>query len=393
MKLAIDGGSPVREQFLSYGQQWIDEEDIQAVVETLRSPFITQGPKIQQFEEAIANYVGAKYAVAFANGTAALHAACYAAGVSQGDEVITTPITFVASANCVLYVGGTPVFVDIDEKTYNIDPSLIEKAITPRTKAIIAVDFTGQPADLDPIQEIAKKHHLVLIEDAAHSLGACYKGQKIGSLADMTMFSFHPVKHITTGEGGIIVTDNEEYYRKLKLFRTHGITTEDLSKNEGPWYYEMVDLGYNYRMTDLQAALGISQLTKLDKFVQKRREIASIYNEAFSNIQGIRIPYQLSYVDSSWHLYVLQLQLEEFRVGRREIFEALRAENIGVHVHYIPVYLQPYYQKLGYKRGICPVAEQWYEAALTIPLFPKMTRADIDSVVDAVKKVLSFYLK
>ncbi|ADU95588.1 UDP-4-amino-4,6-dideoxy-N-acetyl-beta-L-altrosamine transaminase [Geobacillus sp. Y412MC52] len=391
MKLAIHGGTPVRESFLSYGQQWIDQEDIQAVVETLRSPLITQGPKIQQFEEAVARYVGAKYAVAFANGTAALHAACHAAGISQGDEVITTPITFAASANCVRYVGGKPVFVDIDENTYNIDPSLIEKAITPRTKAIIAVDFAGQPADLDPIREIAKKYGLVFIEDAAHSLGACYKGKKVGSLADMTMFSFHPVKTITTGEGGMIVTDDEEYYHKLKLFRTHGITT--VGKNEGPWYYEMVDLGYNYRMTDLQAALGLSQLAKLDAFVQKRREIAAIYHEVFSRIPGVRIPYQLPYVDSGWHLYVLQLQVEHFRVGRKEIFEALRAENIGVHVHYIPVYFHPYYQRLGYKKGICPVAEKWYEGALTIPIFPKMSEYDIRTVIEGVNKVLSFYRK
>ncbi|KJE29098.1 UDP-4-amino-4,6-dideoxy-N-acetyl-beta-L-altrosamine transaminase [Geobacillus kaustophilus] len=393
MKLAIDGGTPVRESFLSYGQQWIDEEDIEAVVKTLRSPFITQGPKIEQFEEAIARYVGAKYAVAFANGTAALHGACFAAGISPGDEVVTTPITFAASANCVLYVGGTPVFVDIDEKTYNIDPNLIEEAITSRTKAIIAVDFTGQPADLDPIREIARKYGLVFIEDAAHSLGACYKGKKVGSLADMTMFSFHPVKPITTGEGGVIVTDHEEYYLKLKRFRTHGITTENVRKNEGPWYYEMVDLGYNYRMTDVQAALGLSQLTKLDAFVQKRREIAAMYHEAFSRIPGVRIPYQLPYVDSSWHLYVLQLQLENFRVGRKEIFEALRAENIGVHVHYIPVYFHPYYQQLGYKKGICPVAEKWYEAVLTIPLFPKMSEYDIRTVMEGVNKVLSFYRK
>ncbi|AUI37196.1 UDP-4-amino-4,6-dideoxy-N-acetyl-beta-L-altrosamine transaminase [Geobacillus thermoleovorans] len=393
MKLAIHGGTPVRESFLSYGQQWIDEDDIEAVVETLRSPFITQGPKIQQFEESIARYAGAKYAVAFANGTAALHGACFAAGISRGDEVITTPITFAASANCVLYVGGTPVFVDIDEKTYNIDPSRIEKAITSRTKAIIAVDFTGQPADLDPIREIARKYGLVFIEDAAHSLGSCYKGKKVGSLADMTMFSFHPVKHITTGEGGIIVTDDEEYYHKLKRFRTHGIITENVNNDEGPWYYEMVDLGYNYRMTDLQAALGLSQLTKLDAFVQKRREIAAIYNEAFSNVPGVRIPYQLPYVDSSWHLYVLQLQLGHFRVGRKEIFEALRAENIGVHVHYIPVYFHPYYQRLGYKKGICPVAEKWYEGALTIPIFPKMSEYDIRTVIEGVNKVLSFYRK
>ncbi|HHY74146.1 MAG TPA: UDP-4-amino-4,6-dideoxy-N-acetyl-beta-L-altrosamine transaminase [Bacillus bacterium] len=393
MTLAIYGGKPVRDTYLSYGQQWIDEEDIQVVLETLKSPFITQGPKIVEFEQAVADYVGAKYAVAFANGTAALHGACFAAGISQGDEVITTPITFAASSNCVLYCGGKPVFVDIDEETYTISPEKIKDAITPNTKAIIPVDFTGQPVDLDTICEIAKEHNLVIIEDAAHSLGATYKGYKVGTKADMTMFSFHPVKHITTGEGGIIATNSEDYAEKLRLFRSHGIRNYNLSKDEGPWYYEMVDLGYNYRMTDLQAALGISQLRKLDEFVERRREIAGIYNQEFTNLNGVKIPTQLEGTNSSWHLYMLCLELEKLQVSRREIFEALRAENIGVHVHYLPVYFHPYYQRLGYEKGLCPIAEKWYETALTIPLFPKMTEEDVMSVVEAISKVVRYYTK
>lgn len=391
MTLAVLGGQPVRDTFLSYGQQWIDEEDIKMVVDTLKSPFITQGPKIEQFERNVAEYVGAKYAVAFSNGTAALHGACFAAGVGKDDEVITSPITFAASSNCVLYCGGRPVFVDIDKNTYNINPAEIKAAITTKTKAIIPVDFTGQPVDIDAIKEIANEHNLVIIEDAAHSLGASYKGQKVGTLADMTMFSFHPVKHVTTAEGGIIVTNSGEYAEKLRLFRSHGITSSHLSRDEGPWYYEMVELGYNYRMTDLHAALGISQMNRLASFIERRRSIVSLYNQTFSKLDGVQVPYQLDRTSSSWHLYMLQLDLKKFKVSRREIFEALRAENIGVHVHYLPVYLHPYYQNLGYKKGICPIAEAWYESALTIPLFPKMTEEDVQSVIEGVIKVLKFY--
>ncbi|WP_456277658.1 UDP-4-amino-4,6-dideoxy-N-acetyl-beta-L-altrosamine transaminase [Bacillus sp. AK128] len=389
--LAIHGGKPIRDSFLSYGQQWIEDEDIEAVVETLKSPYLTQGPKITEFEEKVAKYVGAKYAVAFTNGTAALHAACFAAGITEGDEVITSPITFVASANCARYMGAYPVFADIDPRTYNIDPKEIKRKITSKTKAIIPVDFTGQPVDIKEILEIAHKHNLVVIEDGAHSIGAVYQERKVGTQADMTMFSFHPVKHITTGEGGMIVTNSSEYAEKLRLFRSHGIKNQNLSKDEGPWYYEMVELGYNYRMTDLQASLGISQLDKLDQFLEKRREIATLYNEEFSNIDGVNTPHQLEETVSGWHLYMITLDLEKFSVGRREIFEAIRAENIGVHVHYIPVHLQPYYQELGHVRGECPVAENWYEQAITVPLFPKMSDKDIKDVVSGIKKVLHFY--
>jgi len=392
--LAINGGKSVRDTYLPYAQQWVDEEDVGEVVKVLKSDFLTTGPKIEEFEKRFADYVGAKYAVSISNGTAALHAACFAAGINEGDEVITSPITFAASANCVLYQGGKPVFADINPKSYNIDIEAIERKITKKTKAIIPVDFTGQAVDIDGINEIAKKYGLVVIEDAAHSLGAEYKGKKIGSLVDMTTFSFHPVKHITTGEGGMITTNDDKLYNKLKLFRTHGITRDKEmlhNKEEGPWFYEQLELGYNYRMTDIQAALGISQLNKINGFLKRRREIAKKYDEYLKNIDGIILPYQESFSKSAWHLYVIQLELEKFKVGRKEIFEALQAENIGVNVHYIPVYYHPYYKRLGYEKGLCPNAEKLYERIITLPLYPKMKDKDIKDVVNALDKVLKYY--
>jgi len=386
---------PVRQSYLPYGRQWIDDDDIEAVVEVLKGDYLTTGPYISKFEQAVAQYVGAKYAVAFSNGTAALHGACFAAGIGEGDEVITTPMTFAASANCVLYQGGMPVFVDIDEKTYNIDPNKIEEKITDKTKAIIPVDFTGQPVDLDRILEIAKKYNLVVIEDAAHALGATYKGRKIGSISDMTMFSFHPVKHITSGEGGIITTNNKEYYEKLLQFRSHGITRnkEKLNEYHGPWYYEMQFLGYNYRMTDIQAALGTSQLKKIDQFVELRRKYVSIYNSAFKDMDEIITPFQHENGESSWHLYIIRLNLDKLTSSRREIFEALQQQNIGINVHYIPVHLQPYYQQLGYKKGICPNAEKLYDEIITLPLFPAMSDKDVRDVIKAVKQTIDYYKK
>ncbi|HDR6317096.1 TPA: UDP-4-amino-4,6-dideoxy-N-acetyl-beta-L-altrosamine transaminase [Bacillus thuringiensis] len=391
--LGIHGGKPVRETYLPYGQQQIDEHDIQAVVDILKGDFLTTGPTIQQFEKSIAKYVEAKYAVSFSNGTAALHAACYAAGITEGDEVITTPMTFVASANCILYQGGKPVFADIDNETYNISPKSIEEKITTKTKAIIPVHFTGQPVELDAIQKIAKENNLIIIEDAAHALGAIYKDKKIGSIGDMTMFSFHPVKHITTGEGGVITTNNPLFYERLVQFRTHGIerNLQKLFENHGPWYYEMQFLGYNYRLTDIQAALGLSQLSKLDSFIKNRKKYVDIYNKEFSCLSEIIIPKQLPQTDSSWHLYILRLNTKLLKCNRKEIYEALQKENIGVNVHYIPVHLQPFYQKLGYRKGICPQAENVYEEIITLPLFPKMTEADVWDVIKAVRKVLSFY--
>ena len=393
--MAINGGKPVRKTMLSYGRQWIGPDDIEAVAEVLRSDYITQGPLIDLFEERIAEYVGAKYAVAFCNGTMALHAACAAAGIGPGDEAVTSPITFLASANCVLYQQGRPVFADIRGDTYNLDPACAEKAITPRTKALIPVDFTGQPADLDAFVRLAKERGLVLIEDGAHALGAEYRGRKVGSQADMTMFSFHPVKIITTGEGGIITTNNEEYARRLRLFRNHGMTRDpkELQRNEGGWYYEMQSLGHNGRMTDLQAALGLSQLKKLPEFLQRRREIAAKYNDAFGGMEGLVIPHQAPDVQSSWHLYVLRWRRDRFRGNRRMWFDALRAENIGVHVHYIPVYRQPYYRAIGYEGVRCTEAEALYEEMMTLPIFPAMTGEDVEHVIEAVRKVYKHFRK
>ncbi|WP_404284842.1 UDP-4-amino-4,6-dideoxy-N-acetyl-beta-L-altrosamine transaminase [Exiguobacterium aurantiacum] len=386
---------PVRNTFLPYGRQWIEEDDIQAVVDTLRGDFLTTGPAVDAFEQAIAQYVGARYAVSFSNGTAALHGACFAAGIGEGDEVITTPMTFAASANCVLYQNGTPVFADIDPMTYNLDPEAVERAITPRTKAIIPVHFTGQPAAMQEIHRIAKQYGLVVIEDAAHALGATYRGKRIGGLSDMTMFSFHPVKHITSGEGGIITTNDETYYQKLLQFRTHGITknTDQLTDIHGPWYYEMQFLGFNYRMTDIQAVLGTSQLKKIERFIELRKMYVSEYDQAFRDVPEIEIPYQDESGESSWHLYIIRLNLDKLKVSRKEVFKALLSENIGVNVHYIPVYWMPYYQELGYERGISPNAEALYEEMITLPLFPAMTAEDVYDVIEAVKKVMKRYGK
>ena len=383
----------LRKTYLPYGKQWIDEDDIKAVVDVLKGDYLTTGPTISAFEQKIAEYVGAKYAVAFSNGTAALHGACFAAGIGAGVEVITTPITFAASANCVLYQGGKVVFADIDPQTYNIDPAEIQKKITEKTKAIIPVDFTGQPVNLDKIHELARKYNLIVIEDAAHALGAKYRGKKVGSLSDMTMFSFHPVKHVTSGEGGMITTNNKEYYEKLLQFRSHGITREQgkLKENHGPWYYEMQFLGYNYRMTDIQAALGFSQMDKLDIFVGKRKEIVSKYNQAFQGMKQIITPFQDITGESSWHLYIIRLRLEELVVGRKEIFEDLQKKNIGVNVHYIPVHMLPYYQELGYVKGSLPHAEKLYEEIISLPLFPAMSEQDIDDVISSVQQTIKTF--
>lgn len=395
MKLAIEGGKPERDVYLSYGKQYIDDNDIKSVIEVLKSDFLTTGPKIEEFENKVASYLGVKYAVAVSSGTAGLHMACYVANIEKGDEVIVSPMTFAASANCVLYCGGTPVFSDIDEKTYNIDPLRIEEKITNKTKAIIPVDFTGQAVDLDKIRRIADKYKLVIIEDGAHALGSEYKGDKVGCKADMTVFSFHPVKPITTGEGGMVVTNDEKLYKRMNEFRSHGITRDRrlLTHDEGPWYYEQIELGYNYRITDIQCALGISQMSKIDCFVNRRREIINKYNEAFQDISEITIPYEAEYSNSGWHLYVIKVNLEQLNHDRRAIFEALQAENIGVNVHYLPVYWHPYYEKSGYKKGLCKNAEELYSRVITLPLFPQMSNADTDDVIAAVKKVIKAYKK
>lgn len=385
---------PVRNTYLPYARQMIDDEDIEAVVKVLKSDYLTTGPVVKEFEKQIADYVGAKFAVAFSSGTAALHGACFAAGIGPGDEVITSPITFAASANCILYQKGKPVFADIDDRSYNISPEKIEQMITDKTRAIIPVDFTGQPAELEEIMNIAKKYNLVVIEDSAHALGARYKKQKVGSISDMTMFSFHPVKHITTGEGGMITTDNEHYYQKLILFRSHGITRDPslLKGGNETWYYEMQYLGHNFRMTDIQAALGISQLKKLEDFIKIRRNLVSIYNHSFKDMETVQIPFQEKDGESSWHLYVLRLHSNKLSTERNKIIEALLEQNIGVNVHYIPVYLHPYYQQLGYKKGLCPIAEKLYEEIITLPLFPGMKEKDVMDVIAAVKKVIHSFV-
>ena len=368
---------------IQYGRQSIDEDDIQAVVNVLRGNYLTTGPNIAEFEKVVCEYTGAKYAVAISNGTAALHAACFAAGIEPGDEVITTPITFAASSNCVLYCGGTPVFADIKPDTYNIDPDDIRRKITDKTKAIIPVHFTGQPCEMDEIHAIAKEHGLVVIEDAAHALGADYKGRKIGSMSDMSIFSFHPVKHITTGEGGMIMTNNEKLYERLKLFRSHGITRDELlmKKNEGGWYYEQLDLGYNYRITDIQCALGVSQMKKLDKFVAKRREIVARYNDVFDNIEGIICPKQQEGCNNSWHLYVVQVQ------NRKEVYDKLKEAGIYANVHYIPVYKHPYYQEHGYAEVCCPNAEELYAHMISLPLYPDLTVEEQDYVISTMLSI------
>lgn len=370
---------------IPYGKQTIEQDDIQAVVDVLKSDFLTTGPKIAEFEQTVADYVGAKYAVAISNGTSALHAACFAAGIGPGDEVITTPLTFAASANCVLYCGGTPVFADVDPKTYNIDPEDIRRKITDRTKAIIAVHLAGQPCDMDAIHSIAREHGLIVIEDGAHALGSVYKGKKVGSMSDMTTFSFHPVKPITTGEGGMIVTDNEDFYKKMILFRSHGITRDDsmMTRNDGPWFYQQFDLGYNYRITDIQCALGCSQMKKLDRFLARRKEIVARYNEAFADCDNIITPYQLSDTESGWHLYIVQVK----NCDRKQVFENMREKGIGVNVHYIPVYMHPYYQEHGYENVHCVNAEEIYSHIISLPLYPGLTSEQQDYVIDTLKSL------
>lgn len=372
--------------FIPYGRQSINDEDIQAVIDVLKSDYLTTGPAVAEFEKVVADYVGAKYAVAISNGTAALHAACYAAGIGEGDEIITTPITFVASANCAFYCGAKPVFADIKPDTYNIDPEDIRRKITDKTKAIVVVHFTGQPCEMDEIHQIARENNLIVIEDAAHALGADYKGKKIGSISDMTTLSFHPVKHITTAEGGMITTNDEKLYQRLCLFRTHGITrnTNMMTHDEGAWYYEQLELGYNYRITDMQCALGSSQMKRLDEFVAKRRELVTRYNEAFRNNGNIMIPYQKEGCSNSYHLYVIQCLNRD----RKEVFDALRNAGIGVNVHYIPVYTHPYYRNNGYADVCCKNAELYYERALSLPLYPDLTLEQQNYVIEKVLEIL-----
>lgn len=392
-KLAINGGKPIRDSLLPYGRQWLDDGDIQAVVDVLRSDWLTTGPKITEFEEEFARKVGAREAVSVSSGTAALHAAMYAAGIGPGNEVIVPSMTFAATANSILYQGGTPVFADVDPNTLLLDPNQVESKITPRTKAVIAVDYAGQPCDYDELTEIAHSYNILLMDDACHALGGKFKEKLVGSLADLNTFSLHPVKHITSGEGGVVTTDNSTFASKMRLFRNHGITTDHRQRDlAGSWFYEMVDLGYNYRLTDFQCALAMNQLTKLSGWVKRRQEIAKKYDVAFSGMPEITPLGIRKEVSHAYHLYVIRLNPEVINTDRATIFKALRAEGIGVNVHYIPVHLHPFYQqKLGTKRGMCPVAEKAYDKITSIPIFPKMTDDDVNDVINAVQKVIGAF--
>lgn len=396
-KLAIDGGTPVRNEKIYYGRQWVTEEDISAVAEVLRGPLITCGPKVADVERRLAEYTTAEYAVVVSNGTAALHCACIAADIGPGDEVITTPLTFAASANCILYCGARPVFADVDPETYNIDPESIRSHITDKTKAIIAVDYTGQAVSHREIRRICDEHGLVFIEDAAHAIGTAYDGKMIGSLADLTCFSFHPVKTVTAGEGGAVTTNDETLYRKLVLAHTHGITHDESemedAPHEGIWYYEQISLGFNYRMTDFQAALLESQLKRIGDFKARRREIVQRYDEAFSGLPVIIVQKEIPESDTCRHLYMIRLNLDKLRCTRREFFDAMSAEGVQCQIHYVPVYWFPYYRHLGYEKGLCPVAEQIYSGIMSIPLYPQMTDQDTRDVISAVNKVAMFYRK
>jgi len=371
---------------IPYGRQNIDETDIEAVVKVLRSDWLTTGPKVNEFEDAFARHVGARHAVALSNGTAALHAAIYALNIGPGDEVIVPAITFVATANAVVYQGATPVFADVDAENLLIDTGRIEERITSKTKAIIAVDYAGHPCDYDELRDVTKRHNLYLVADACHALGGSYRGRPVGSLADLSTFSLHPVKHITTGEGGVVTTPNEEYATRMRLFRNHGITTDHRQRAAtGSWFYEMIDLGYNYRLTDFQSALGLSQLNKLAGWVMRRQEIAARYDAAFIDMPSVYPLTTRPYVGHAYHLYVVRLS----GIDRQTIFYDLRASGIGVNVHYVPVYLHPFYrQRFGTSPGLCPAAEKAYEEIISLPMFPGMNDDMVDQVIDTMKKVI-----
>ncbi|HSZ64354.1 MAG TPA: UDP-4-amino-4,6-dideoxy-N-acetyl-beta-L-altrosamine transaminase [Terriglobales bacterium] len=392
--LAIHGGNPVREKLLPYGRQSLDDSDISAVVEVLKSDWLTTGPKIAEFEERFAARVGARHAVSLSSGTAALHGAAFASGLRPGDEAITTPMTFCATANCVLYQGATPIFADVSPDTLNLDPQKVSRRFSSHTKAVIAVDYAGHPAELDELGELAKQHKALLIEDASHALGAEYHGKRVGGIADMTVFSFHPVKHLTTGEGGMVTTNDPRLAETLRRFRNHGISSEARARQEaGQWFYEMVLLGFNYRLTDIACALGISQLEKLSANLARRREIAQKYSTAFRDLPEVVTPAVREDVNPAWHLYPIRLNLETLTAGRAEVFRALRAENMGVNVHYVPVHQHPYYRERFPSPESFAVAEDAYERLISLPMFHSMTAQDVEDVIHAVAKVVDHYRK
>lgn len=374
---------------LPYGKQSVDESDIKAVVKVLKSEYLTTGPMVKKFEKAFAEYIGTKYAVSVSNGTAALHCAMFALNIGLGDELIVPPITFVSTANSIIFQRGTPIFSDVTPQALLLDPELVKSKITKRTKGIISVDYAGQPCDYDRLSFIADQYGLPLVVDGCHALGAKYKNRNVGTLGDMTIFSFHPVKHITTGEGGMVTTDNKEYYEKLCLFRNHGIA-DDFRKRElkGTWYYEMGNLGFNYRLADIQCALGLSQLARLPEFIRRRREISIIYNSALKNIKGIEPLCINPDVHHAFHLYVIRILKNEKNLSRADFFLKMRSKGIGVNVHYYPVYLQPFYRKtFGFRPGLCPIAEKKYEEIVSLPIFPAMSDSDVRKVINAIKEI------
>ena len=395
-KPAIEGGTPIRKKFLPYGTQSFDQKEIDEIIDTLKSDWVTTGPKMRLFEDKFKDHVGSKYAIAVNSGTAALHISTSCINIKPGDEVITTPFTFVASANCVVYRGGTPIFADIKKDTYNVDPIEIKKKITSKTKAIIPVDFAGQPCDYDEICEIAEENNLFIIEDAAHAVDSEYKGRKIGNISDLTTFSFHPVKNITTAEGGMVTTNNDELYEKMLMFRTHGITKDAVNRfgKSGGYYYDMQYLGFRYNLSELHASLGIQQLNKLESFQKRRHEVVKIYNRELHNIPEITLPYVKKDIKHTWHLYVIQIDYEKLTIDRDYMFKALREENIGVNVHYIPVHYHSYYiNNYHLSKGMFPIVEELFPKILTIPLFPRMTDDDVYDVINALEKLIKYYRK
>lgn len=372
--------------WLPYGRQWIDDEDIAAVTDALRSDWLTTGPRVEEFEKAFASFVGSREAVAVSSGTAALHAAMFAIGIGPGDEVIVPAMTFAASANCVVFQGGTPVFADVEADSLLLDPDSVRARISPRTRAILAVDYAGQPCAYDELRALAAEHGLKLVTDGCHALGGRHRGRPVGALADLTAFSFHPVKHITTGEGGMVSTDNPELVRRMRRFRNHGLSSDHREREEkDSWYYEMVELGYNYRLTDMQSALGMSQLRRLPEWIQRRRDIAGRYDQAFAGDAGILPLRTRPEVEHAYHLYVVRVEAD-----RTAVFRALRADGIGVNVHYIPVHLHPFYRRrFGTGPGLCPVAEAAYERILSLPIFPQMTEKDQDTVIASARNAVA----
>jgi len=392
-RLALHGGQPVRDSLLPYGRQSIDESDIEAVTAALRGDWLTTGPGVAAFEDEFAAYVGSEHAVAYSSGTAALHGAAAAAGLGPGNEALTTPFTFCATANCAIYQGATPKFADIEPDTLNIDPEQVAARIGARTTALLPVDYAGHPAALDRLMELAKERGIVVIEDASHSLGADMDGRTVGSIADMTTFSFHPVKHLTTLEGGMVTTSSAKYAARLRRFRNHGLSSDGRERqSEGGWYYEMRELGFNYRLSDVACALGRSQLGRMGANIERRRQVAAAYAAAFAEMPEVVTLVERPGARSAWHLYPIRFELERLTTDRRELFAALRAENIGVNVHYIPVHMMPYYRDTyGYAPDDFPVAKRAYDALVTLPLFHTMTEDDVCDVVHAVRKVVQHY--